>query len=75
MVTLALDVDRSEVVEGGSLVASVVKESSGKLERPITLSLLTAEGTAQGTNICNCTDIYVPYNFGICAILRLQCAI
>ena len=49
VVTLALDVDRSEVVEGGSLVASVVKESSGKLERPITLSLFTVEGTANGT--------------------------
>ena len=49
--TLALDIDRNEVVEGGSLVASVVKESSGKLERPITLSLLTVDGTAHGTHM------------------------
>ena len=47
MVTLSLNVDRSEVVEGESLVASVEKESHGKLEKPITLSVLTVEGTAQ----------------------------
>ena len=59
MVTLALDVDRSEVVEGGSMVASVVKESSGKLERPITLSLFTVEGTALGTYTDVIADVIV----------------
>ena len=45
-VSLALDLTAAEVEEGEMVVASIVKESSGRLERPVTLSVITSEGTA-----------------------------
>ena len=62
MVTLSLNVDRSEVVEGESLVASVEKESHGKLEKPITLSVLTVEGTAHGIYVLTCIYVIMMLN-------------
>ena len=50
--SLALDLTAAELEEGEMVVASVVKESLGKLERPIMLSVITSEGTAEGKCTC-----------------------
>ena len=65
-VSLALDLTAAEVEEGEVVVASVVKESSVELERPIMVSVFTSEGTANGRITLYCVGtIHVVVLFGI----------